>query len=783
MAWEDVTGENPNLTRFLAFLGKSEGADWNTVVGGKKFSDFSQHPNVVGLTTPDGPSTAAGKYQITGTTYRDVAPKIGVNDFSPESQNQVAIELIRRNGALDDVLAGNYEPAIKKLGGVWASLPSSNYNQPKRDWNFVKANLTNSSADDGWETVSPAAKSDAGWETVTPASPNEPARGRPTMQNDPRIVDPNQPAPTNAPQRSALDNLKRNLELGTRDVLVGAEKAATFPVRAGADFAAGVLGLAGGGNTDVYKYLTGLGLKGKGVGDMASDAANLATPETSREKLVSAGVQAAAGLPIGSVVNKIAEKSPQAVQGIMSVLMPGTGGTAGQVIKDAALTGAAGAGFEAAPAETLGVLALAGAGKAAVGAANQSRKVTTAIEKAGSNEDAALVAEIGQALKREFDNPARKGMNGNVAPLSPQEMNQRVTKGFIDEAKVAVQQLPKDFESKADLMAALNKGVNISQPALERLKDVKGGEEVANVIFRAQKADAMTKQMLQDPTLMGHAIRIGIDSIPPVIGGAIGGLPGAAIGSLFTKVVDPLAKKATGKMTRTEVGQSVINKVSGLSEDILARTGSSKASQATTALNEMAAAAKQASGVKTAVNAAPVSTTDLAKTLADTASVRQAMGLRGQPLSNAYNTVLSRSGATNEQAIPILRKLAKDFKGNEIGIAADELRRSGNVTNEKAFYSIQDILRDSAKANGGVLSQASAGAVKGNKISSIINKLPDDQVAALLGRSTDTLDKTIKSQKAYLTTRASRAMETYKASPDKLPTEDLDLLKALGLVK
>jgi muramidase (phage lysozyme) len=51
---------NPNVRKFLDFLGKSEGADYNTIVGGGQFSDFSKHPATVGLTTKEGPSTAAG---------------------------------------------------------------------------------------------------------------------------------------------------------------------------------------------------------------------------------------------------------------------------------------------------------------------------------------------------------------------------------------------------------------------------------------------------------------------------------------------------------------------------------------------------------------------------------------------------------------------------------------------------------------------------------------------------------------------------------------------------
>lgn len=130
-----------NVKKFLDFLGRAEGADYNTIVGGGKFSDFRAHPRVIGLTTKEGTSTAAGKYQIVGTTYDDIAPKIGVRDFSPDSQDKIAIELIRRKGALEDVRNGNFQAAVAKLGGIWASLPSSPYSQPKRSPEWVAKEL------------------------------------------------------------------------------------------------------------------------------------------------------------------------------------------------------------------------------------------------------------------------------------------------------------------------------------------------------------------------------------------------------------------------------------------------------------------------------------------------------------------------------------------------------------------------------------------------------------------------------------------------------------------
>ena len=130
-----------NIDNYLEFLSKAEGADYDTIVGGGKFKDFSKHPGVVGTTTKEGPSTAAGKFQITKTTYDDVAPKIGVTDFSPESQKKIALKLIEDKGALEDVQKGDYEAANAKLGKVWASLPSSPYKQPKRSQEWVEETL------------------------------------------------------------------------------------------------------------------------------------------------------------------------------------------------------------------------------------------------------------------------------------------------------------------------------------------------------------------------------------------------------------------------------------------------------------------------------------------------------------------------------------------------------------------------------------------------------------------------------------------------------------------
>lgn len=130
-----------NIQSYLNGLGKAEGADYDTIVGGKKFTDYSKHPNIVGVTTKEGPSTAAGKYQITKTTYDYYAPKLGITDFSPPSQDAIAKAILKDKDAEGDVIKGDFGAAHSKLGSTWASLPTSTYSQPKKSTEWVEENI------------------------------------------------------------------------------------------------------------------------------------------------------------------------------------------------------------------------------------------------------------------------------------------------------------------------------------------------------------------------------------------------------------------------------------------------------------------------------------------------------------------------------------------------------------------------------------------------------------------------------------------------------------------
>jgi muramidase (phage lysozyme) len=137
----DSGANTSNRTAFLAMIGQSEvgaalisetDSGYNVLVGATPsnpltFSDYSTHPDVLNQALD---STAAGLYQINHPTWLTLCTQTGLSDFSPATQDAMAIQLITNKGALADVDAGNFASAVSKCAGVWASLPGNSYGQP-----------------------------------------------------------------------------------------------------------------------------------------------------------------------------------------------------------------------------------------------------------------------------------------------------------------------------------------------------------------------------------------------------------------------------------------------------------------------------------------------------------------------------------------------------------------------------------------------------------------------------------------------------------------------------
>jgi len=131
-----------NVRAFLDMIAFAEGTSgpngYRTLFGGQLFDSYAAHPRIY-VPFRNTTSSAAGRYQMLARTWDTLAARLGLPDFSPESQDAAAVELIRERGALNDVRAGRFELAVSKVRKIWASLPGAGYNQPEKNINTLAA--------------------------------------------------------------------------------------------------------------------------------------------------------------------------------------------------------------------------------------------------------------------------------------------------------------------------------------------------------------------------------------------------------------------------------------------------------------------------------------------------------------------------------------------------------------------------------------------------------------------------------------------------------------------
>lgn len=132
-----LVGIHPNLSAFLDMLAVSEGTStikasddgYNVLVGGKLFDSYAEHPNIVVELSPTLKSTAAGRYQLLYRFWPPYRTQLVLPDFGPESQDKIALQLIRECKATSLLIQGELEAAIAACASRWASLPGAGYGQ------------------------------------------------------------------------------------------------------------------------------------------------------------------------------------------------------------------------------------------------------------------------------------------------------------------------------------------------------------------------------------------------------------------------------------------------------------------------------------------------------------------------------------------------------------------------------------------------------------------------------------------------------------------------------
>lgn len=128
-----------NVKAFIGAIAAAEGGDYDLKFGGVKgrkndkwqFSDYSTHPGV----GADGKTTAAGMYQINKSTWKEMGARMGLSDFSPETQDLLAVEILRSSHVIDSIAEGDVDGALKAASRRWAALPqgpaqTGRYDQP-----------------------------------------------------------------------------------------------------------------------------------------------------------------------------------------------------------------------------------------------------------------------------------------------------------------------------------------------------------------------------------------------------------------------------------------------------------------------------------------------------------------------------------------------------------------------------------------------------------------------------------------------------------------------------
>lgn len=127
----------PNVAAFLRVIRTGEGtadeAGYRRLFGGELVSSFADHPRKRVTKKLGGrpiTSTAAGAYQALASTWDETARIMGLTSFTPANQDLFALGRIAARGALQDVIAGRFESAVRKCAWEWASLPGSPYGQP-----------------------------------------------------------------------------------------------------------------------------------------------------------------------------------------------------------------------------------------------------------------------------------------------------------------------------------------------------------------------------------------------------------------------------------------------------------------------------------------------------------------------------------------------------------------------------------------------------------------------------------------------------------------------------
>ena len=122
---------------------RGDDVGYRIMFGGGLMPGLDRHPDRV-ISTGRYASAAAGAYQFMPFTWALASRSLSLQGFGPEVQDQAALFLIQRRGALHLADRGEFTPHLAaKLAPEWASFPTlagqSYYGQPVKRYVALKA--------------------------------------------------------------------------------------------------------------------------------------------------------------------------------------------------------------------------------------------------------------------------------------------------------------------------------------------------------------------------------------------------------------------------------------------------------------------------------------------------------------------------------------------------------------------------------------------------------------------------------------------------------------------
>lgn len=147
-----------NVPQFLDLIAWSEGTStlsdtknngYDVIVTGVSgpeiFTNYFNHPFSPSKEWPNGRpaklvrasqgtslgiySTASGRYQLLYRYYTFYKNKLNLPDFSPLSQDSIAIQQIKEKSVFNLITGGKIQQAIEGCSSIWASIPGNSYGQ------------------------------------------------------------------------------------------------------------------------------------------------------------------------------------------------------------------------------------------------------------------------------------------------------------------------------------------------------------------------------------------------------------------------------------------------------------------------------------------------------------------------------------------------------------------------------------------------------------------------------------------------------------------------------